>query len=80
LYLSAVAVIGALASLIPISISGLGVREGVFIYYLVKIGVNKETAFLISFLDNFGFTILFVILMHIAYKFFIDRNKNVTYR
>ncbi len=77
-YLSAVTVIGALASLIPISISGLGIREGVFIYYLVKMGVDKESAFLISFLDNFGFTILFVVLLHISYKFFFDRNSNET--
>ena len=80
LYLSAVTVIGALVSLIPISISGLGVREGVFIYYLVNIGIDKEAAFLISFLDNFGFTILFVVLMHITYKFFTHRNQNVTNR
>lgn len=69
LYLSAVTVIGALAALIPLSISGLGIREGIFIYYLVKIGVSKESAFLISFLDNFGFTIMFIFLMHIIYKF-----------
>ncbi len=75
-YLSAVTVLGALASLMPISISGLGVREGVFIYYLVKIGVTKEAAFLISFLDNFGFTILFIVFMHVVYKFITYRKKS----
>ncbi|NOX16596.1 MAG: flippase-like domain-containing protein [Epsilonproteobacteria bacterium] len=80
LYLSAVAVIGALASLIPISISGLGIREGIFIYYLVKIGISKEAAFLISFLDNFGFSILFVVLMHLVYKIITHRKHNVANR
>jgi len=74
-YLSAVTVIGALASLIPLSISGLGIRESVFIFYLLKVGVDKEAAFLISFLDNFGFTILFVVLMHVIYKFITYRKK-----
>ena len=67
-YLSAVAVLGSLSTLIPISVSGLGIREGIFIYYLVKIGVSKESAFLISFLDNFGFLIIFVLILHLVYK------------
>ena len=74
-YLSAVTVIGALASLIPLSISGLGIRESVFIFYLLKVGIDKEAAFLISFLDNFGFTILFVVLMHVVHKFITYRKK-----
>jgi len=77
-YLSAVTVIGALASLIPLSISGLGIRESIFIFYLLKVGVGKESAFLISFLDNFGFTILFIVLMHITYKLITYRKKNET--
>ncbi len=68
-YLSAVSTLGALSTLIPISISGLGVRESIFIYYLVKIGVSKEGAFLISFLANFGFLLIFVIMLHIFYKY-----------
>ena len=67
-YLSAVSIIGALAAIIPISISGIGVREGIFIFYLTKAGVSKESAFLLSFLDNTGFTIIFIIIMHIFYK------------
>ncbi len=68
-YLSAVSTLGALSTLIPISISGLGVRESIFIYYLVKVGVSKEGAFLISFLANFGFLLIFVIMLHIFYKY-----------
>jgi len=67
-YLSAVSIIGALAAVIPISISGIGVREGIFIYYLTKAGVTKESAFLLSFLDNTGFTIIFIVALHIVYK------------
>ncbi len=67
-YLSAVSIMGALIAIIPISISGIGVREGVFIYYLTKIGIYKESAFLLSFLDNTGFTILFILVFHIFYK------------
>ncbi len=74
-YLSAVAVIGALSTLLPLSISGLGIREGIFVYYLVKVGISKETAFLISFLDNFGFLIIFVIILHITYKVLSNVNR-----
>ncbi len=79
-YLSAVSIVGALAAMIPISISGIGVREGVFIYYLTKIGVYKESAFLLSFLDNTGFTILFIVVFHIAYKLLalkFDKKQNI---
>ncbi len=72
-YLSAVATIGALASIIPISISGLGVREGIFIYFLKRKAVLTDQAFLLSFLDNFGFAIFFIIFLHLIYKLLSKR-------
>lgn len=79
LYLSAVSTIGTLAAIIPISISGMGVREGIFIYYLQKIHVSKESAFLLSFLDGMAFSILLTLLQHILYKlalYFLSRRKH----
>jgi len=38
----------ALSHVLPISIGGLGIREGIFIYLLSKFGVNSEIAFVIS--------------------------------
>jgi uncharacterized membrane protein YbhN (UPF0104 family) len=34
--------------LIPITIGGLGVREGAFVVLLIKFGVTQEVAFVIS--------------------------------
>ncbi len=34
--------------LLPISIGGLGIREGIFVYLLLAFGVEKEVAFVIS--------------------------------
>lgn len=35
-------------SLLPISIAGIGVREGAFVYFLAYIGIAPETAFMFS--------------------------------
>ncbi len=68
IYLSAVATIGALASILPISVSGLGVRESIFIYFLEKKGIVTNQAFLLSFLVNFGFAIFFIVFLNIFYR------------
>ena len=81
LYLSAVSTIGTLAAIIPISISGMGVREGIFIYYLQKINISKESAFLLSFLDGMAFSILLTLLQHILYKltlYILSRRRHST--
>jgi uncharacterized protein (TIRG00374 family) len=39
-----------LISMLPLSIAGLGVREGAFIYFLAQFGVDMSTAFLLSFI------------------------------
>ncbi len=38
------------ATLVPISIAGIGVREGVFVFFLVSVGVATEQAVLLGFL------------------------------
>ncbi len=68
-YIIAVVSISSIASLIPISINGLGVREGLFIYLLSKLSIQKESAVLFSLLDNVVFLALFIILLHIVSKF-----------
>ena len=79
-YFTSVVILGILVSLLPISMAGIGVREGVFIYYLGLVGVSKENAFLVSFLDNAGLTIFIIISLHIIYKilsvYFEKREKN----
>ena len=39
-----------LISMLPLSIAGLGVREGAFMYFLGQFGVDLATAFLLSFI------------------------------
>lgn len=63
--------ISAIATLIPISVNGLGVREGVFIYLLSTINISKEAAVILSLLDNVVFMALFIIILHIFSKFYL---------
>jgi len=74
-FIIALASISSIATLIPISISGLGVREGVFIYLLSTINVSKEDAVLLSLLDNVVFIALFIIGLHLFSKLFIRFNN-----
>jgi uncharacterized membrane protein YbhN (UPF0104 family) len=46
IFLSLISV--ALSHVLPISIGGLGIREGIFIYLLSEFGVIPEIAFVIS--------------------------------
>ena len=41
----------AILSMIPITISGLGIREGFFIYFYVQLGVPAETAVIVSLVN-----------------------------
>jgi uncharacterized membrane protein YbhN (UPF0104 family) len=66
--------ISAIATLIPISISGLGVREGVFIYLLATIGITKENAVVLSLLDNVVFAAVFIIILHLFAQ--LSQKKN----
>ncbi len=38
-------------TMVPISISGLGVREGAFVFFFTKVGVSDSAALLLSFLN-----------------------------
>jgi uncharacterized protein (TIRG00374 family) len=38
------------ATLVPVSIAGIGVREGTFVFFLARIGVSPEQAALLAFL------------------------------
>ncbi len=57
--------ISAIASLLPVSISGLGIREGIFIYLFKSINISKEYAVTLSLLDNIFFMALFAILLYL---------------
>lgn len=54
-----------LASLLPISIGGLGTREVIYIATLGKIGVSENIAVTISLLDGLVFSLLFLAILFI---------------
>jgi len=58
IYLGLCSTLAGLISLIPISISGLGTREAVFIFFLSQISISSENAVLISFIDANVFSII----------------------
>ncbi|MEE9543049.1 MAG: lysylphosphatidylglycerol synthase domain-containing protein, partial [Thermodesulfobacteriota bacterium] len=49
------------ASMVPISLAGLGVREGIFIYLFTKIGTSQEEALSLSLLFFFATLIISII-------------------
>lgn len=73
LFIVAVVSISAIATLIPLSISGLGVREGIFIFLLASVGVGKEDAVVLSLLDNVVFVALFIVLLQLFSKFYLRK-------
>jgi uncharacterized membrane protein YbhN (UPF0104 family) len=52
--------------MVPISLAGLGVREGIFIYLFTRIGVSQEAALSLSLLFFFV-TLLVSVLGGIEY-------------
>ena len=76
-FIVALVSISAIATLIPISIGGLGVREGVFIYLLATIGVSKEEAVILSLLDNVVFIAIFIMILHLFSKFYLKNKVGV---
>jgi uncharacterized membrane protein YbhN (UPF0104 family) len=64
--------ISAIATIIPISIGGLGVREGVFVFLLASIGISKEKAVLLSLLDNVVFLAIFIVFLHLCSKLYFS--------
>jgi len=53
-------------TMVPISISGLGVREGAFVFFFAKVGVSDSAALLLSFL-NFSQLIVLGLMGGIVY-------------
>jgi hypothetical protein len=53
-------------TMVPISISGLGVREGAFVFFFTKVGVSDLAALLLSFL-NFSQLIVLGLMGGIVY-------------
>ena len=77
LFVVALLSISAIATLIPISVGGLGVREGIFIYLLATINISKENAVLLSLLDNVVFVAVFILLLHLFSKFYLKNKVGV---
>ena len=73
LFVVAVVSISSIVILVPISIGGLGVREGIFIFLLANVGVNKEEAVILSLLDNVVFIALFILLLHLFSKLYLRK-------
>lgn len=71
LQLAVIQGIGAMASLVPISVSGLGVREGIFILLLGDFGANPEQAMTLSLLDNVAFAALVIIVLYLVHILFL---------
>jgi uncharacterized protein (TIRG00374 family) len=61
IYLAMCASLSALVTLVPITVGGVGTREGVFIVLLGKVAVPKETAALISFSDGVVLALFFTV-------------------
>lgn len=78
LFVVALVSISAIATLLPISVAGLGVREGIFIYLLGTIGISKENAVLLSLLDNVVFIAIFIVLLHLFSKFYLKARLGVS--
>jgi len=79
--LSSVVALGAVVALLPISVSGLGVREGVFVVLLAKYGVGKEEAVMLSLFDNIVFGALFIGVLHLlnvmVFKKMLDKTQKM---
>jgi hypothetical protein len=61
-----------LVQMLPISVNGLGVREGTFVGYLAQIGVSKESAVALSLI---GAVLVMVFSMAGAAAYLTRRTK-----
>ena len=66
-------IIGAI-TLIPISIGGLGLREGLFVVYFAKAGVIKQLALAMSLL-SFSFIVIYGALGGLIYVLTVHRRR-----
>lgn len=68
-----IAAISSIIALVPITVMGLGLREGSFIYLLSAYSVSKESAVILSLLDNIVFYLIFIALLHIFNIFYLKK-------
>lgn len=69
-----IAFIGAITSiisLVPLTVMGLGFREGSYIVLLELYNVTKENAVILSFLDSIIFYIIFIFITQIFNKLYL---------
>ncbi len=67
--------VAALISLLPISVGGLGTREGVLILLLGRISLPPETVVILSFLDNVVFGMLLGGITALVFWLLSGRNR-----
>lgn len=77
IYLSLCIAISSIVSLFPISISGIGTREAIFIFLLNKIFIGKEMAVLISFIDGTVLGLLMASLFWLV-NYLYDKLKSMS--
>ncbi|MDD2753508.1 MAG: lysylphosphatidylglycerol synthase transmembrane domain-containing protein [Candidatus Portnoybacteria bacterium] len=67
-YLAFSAALITLAALLPISVLGIGTREAALLFFLLPLGLNKETIVLFSLLITFNYLGLFLICFYAWFK------------
>jgi glycosyltransferase 2 family protein len=67
----------SIISIIPISISGLGLREGAFVYFYGMLGIDGSICFLVSIIYYFLLMIIPAILGFLIFVFGPDQYKNI---
>jgi glycosyltransferase 2 family protein len=67
----------SIISIIPISISGLGLREGAFVYFYGILGIDGNICFLVSIIYYFLLMIIPAILGFLIFVFGPDQYKNI---
>lgn len=64
----------AILSMIPITISGIGIREGFFVYFYAQFGVPGDTAVFVS-LVNYGIVVLIPAVLGSLFYMYITLHK-----
>lgn len=67
----------SIISIIPVTISGFGLREGGFVYFYSLLGVNSNISFLISLLYYFVLMMIPAFIGMLIYVFGIDKYKPI---
>jgi len=69
--------VSAFVSLLPITIGGLGTREGVYIYILGQHGISIETALAVAFIN--GILIFTILIGLLAFAFWASNHFSVEF-